>query len=500
MQSESLLIGHCPVVPPYFHPGPSTTHININHTNMGDHIYRTICGLLKGADACTKKKLLVKLREDINKDELSQTPTPDPDLVSYHPNYISDDVLLAELKLDFEDMKKEHFNNNIRTRNSTNKVGSVWIGSQPYSYTGSSHPANEMTNYPGTSKLMQTLNSDPRFKAYKNFNSCQGTYYKNGKVALSLHSDDEKQHLDLSCPIVIMSFGVTRNLTLYPKVALHKSKWEREKMDCVKTVEMEDLSMTVMWPGCQEALAHMVPRSDDTTGERISLSFRVALTEEDTPASGCDASSDDLFGTPTPSSPPTSASPPKKPTTLILGTSITKGLIGEKLTKRNNYCHNISGSGFKISNLDKELDDFYKNPDFLNCDIKKVIVSVGTNDIRYCKGDINHLKTPMKNLINKLRDYYSDNIQIFIQSVLPVKVTNEYTILNVKRFNSMLFNICRESKCFYLDVFRQFLTFDGHFNQSLFVDGCHLKSSCMGLLARSYIKVINRDVFNPLIT
>ena len=470
---------------------------------MDDHIYKTICGLLKGADICTKRKLLVKLREEIHEEELSQTPVPNPELVTYHPKYISQeqDVLLAELQLDFDNMKKTHFNkdSNRQTRNGASKVSSIWIGSQPYTYTGSSHPANEMNNYPGTSKLMNILNSDPRFSSYKKFNSCQGAYYKDGKAALSLHSDDEKKQLDLSCPIVILSFGDTRQLKMFPKETLHKSKRVRDSRDCIKTVDMEDLSMTIMWPGCQDALAHMVPRSDECSGERISLSFRVAITEEDTITEDCNASGEDLFLTP--SSP--SHSPvvlPKKPTTLILGTSITKGLIGEKLAKRNIYCHNISGSGYKISHLDKQLDEFYKNPDFANCDVKKVIVSVGTNDIRYCKGDINHLKTPMKNLINKLRDYYSDNIQIFIQSVLPIKVTNEYTILNVRRYNSMLFNICRESKCFYLDVFRQFLTFDGHFNQDLFVDGCHIKSSCIGLLARSYIKVINRDVFNPLIT
>ena len=127
-----------------------------------------------------------------------------------------------------------------------------------------------------------------------------------------------------------------------------------------------------MWPGCQDALAHMVPRSDECSGERISLSFRVAITEEDTITEDCNASGEDLFLTP--SSP--SHSPvvlPKKPTTLILGTSITKGLIGEKLAKRNIYCHNISGSGYKISHLDKQLDEFYKNPDFANCDVKKVI-------------------------------------------------------------------------------------------------------------------------------
>ena len=158
----------------------------------------------------------------------------------------------------------------------------------------------------------------------------------------------------------------------------------------------------------------------------------------------------------------------KKPMTLILGTSITKGLITHKMTRRNNACHNISGSGYKFSDLNRELDDFYREDKFPDCRVVKAIVSVGTNDIRNCKGVINHLKTPLTNLIEKLRLYYPD-IKIFVQSVLPVRIVNEFTVLNVRRYNSMLFNTCRERKCYYIDVFRNFLTVGGHFNEYLFV-------------------------------
>lgn len=65
----------------------------------------------------------------------------------------------------------------------------------------------------------------------------------------------------------------------------------------------------------------------------------------------------------------------------------------------------------------------------------------------------------------------------------------------------MLFNTCRSNKCIYIDVFRSFLTPKGHFNEALFVDGCHLKTRSLGILAHSFIRVINSpSMFNPLIT
>ena len=263
---------------------------------------------------------------------------------------------------------------------------------------------------------------------------------------------------------------------------------------------MDDGSLTTMYPGCQEALCHRVPRGTEKTGGRWALSFRSVIIEEPVPclsprAEESDTSAD-LFDAP---SCPSEPIKPKKPMTLILGTSITKGLLAHKMTRRNNACHNISGSGYKFADLDRELDSFYREDRLPDCRVVKAIISIGTNDIRNCKGVINHLKTPLTNLIEKLRFYYPE-IKIFVQSVLPVRIVNEFTVLNVRRYNSMLFNTCRERKCYYVDVFKNFLTAGGHFNEYLFSDGCHLKPGCLGMLARSFIPIINKDIFNPLIS
>ena len=448
--------------------------------------------LLMEADIPTKKLLLTQLHNDINKNPVSPPP-PSADLVSYCPKYVSkdkDEVLLASLAIDLEMLERKH----VHTVTTRPKPTSIWLGSTPYKYTGSSHPTIDMSSTPGIAELMNKLNGDKRFGR---LTSCLAVYYPNEEAALSLHSDDESEYLDLRYPMAIMSFGCTRTLEFYPKEDIGNAR--RKRVKPVKSINMDDGSLTIMFPGCQESLCHRVPRSEEKTGGRWALSFRSVITEEPSPSSPISEAIDtsgDLFDG---HSAPSESLKPKKPMTLILGTSITKGLIPNKMTRRNNTCHNISGSGYKLSDLDRELDNFYREDRMQDCRVVKAIISVGTNDIRYCKGVINHLKTPLTNLIEKLRVYYPD-IKIFIQSVLPVRIVNEFTVLNVRRYNSMLFNTCRERKCYYVDVFKNFLTAGGHFNEYLFSDGCHLKPGCLGMLARSFIPIINKDIFNPLIS
>ena len=177
--------------------------------------------LLMEVDIPTKKLLLTQLHKDINRTQVSSpppstsqvsSPPPSTDLVSYSPNYVSkdkDEVLLASLAIDFEMLERKY----IRTA-ARPKPTSIWLGSTPYKYTGSSHPTIEMSNTPGIAELMKKLNGD---KQFGRLISCLAVYYPNEEAALSLHSDDESEYLNPSHPIAIMSFGCTRTLEFYPK-------------------------------------------------------------------------------------------------------------------------------------------------------------------------------------------------------------------------------------------------------------------------------------------
>ena len=468
---------------------------SINTLNMEDLLGK-INSLLNEADSniakSVKKHLLSQFHNELKKDAIQYDLKSElPNLVQYFPGYLDtnkDEVLLANIEIELDKIMKE---NPSKININKSQTSSLWIGSVPYSYTGSSHPIFDLTNNPAISDTMDHLNKDERFGG---FNSCLLINYPDEHAALSLHSDDEKDQLDLSHPIAIIHVGGSRDLEFYPKSYLKSHR--HVKLAPVKTVSKEHGSLTVMYPGCQEALCHRVAKSSDKKPGCWALSFRKVPTEESS-AEASFHSAEISFNNPNRKKPVI----PKKPMTLILGTSITVDLKEEKMARRNNICHNISGHGHKIADIDKELDKFYKASDeFSDCQVVKVIISVGTNDIRNCKGNINHLKTPLTNLIDKIKLYFP-GVKVFLQSVLPVRIENEFTVRNVKRFNSMLFNTCREHKCFYIDIFRNFLTVGGHFNESLFKhDGCHLKIGCLGILARSFIRVINsREIFNPLI-
>ena len=92
----------------------------------------------------------------------------------------------------------------------------------------------------------------------------------------------------------------------------------------------------------------------------------------------------------------------KKNTSLILGTSQQVDIVESKLGKRGNVCINLSKSGNRIEHINKDIDKFYIQESD-NHNIKNIILDIGVNYIRYCTRGINHLKSPLTNLIFKLK-------------------------------------------------------------------------------------------------
>ena len=129
-------------------------------------------------------------------------------------------------------------------------------------------------------------------------------------------------------------------------------------------------------------------------------------------------------------------------TTLVLGTSIPYYLDYNKLSGSDGRTKvvNLCQRGAKISTLQNVLDDHYRSEDN-HANVNKIIISVGTNDIRNNKKhSVGHLYTPMENLVKKIKTYYPKAI-IYIQSLLPQRVQNAFTVSNVLGFNKLLFKI-----------------------------------------------------------
>ena len=121
--------------------------------------------------------------------------------------------------------------------------------------------------------------------------------------------------------------------------------------------------------------------------------------------------------------------------------------------------------------------------------VKRVFVSVGTNDIRYAKDGVNHLYSPMQNLLEKIKLYYP-NATVYVQSLLPQRVDNKHTVSNVLSFNKLLIKVCTVTQSMFLDILKNFLLPNMCRNTNLYCqDGVHLNYIGLGALARAYIYI-----------
>ena len=82
---------------------------------------------------------------------------------------------------------------------------------------------------------------------------------------------------------------------------------------------------------------------------------------------------------------------------------------------------------------------------------------------------------------------------------------HEYTIRNVEGYNKLLHEVCSYTSTYLLDIFSKFLCLNlqsrnYYRRESYFIDyrNIHPNKLGLGVLARSYIKLIHSSRFNPL--
>ena len=154
-----------------------------------------------------------------------------------------------------------------------------------------------------------------------------------------------------------------------------------------------------MHSGCQSVLQHrLLP--GNTAGSydhvRYSLSFRKHNPSSDFTAAG-------------PSSSPVLINSPLKspvrctPATLLLGDSFFARLDESKLGKSKKVVLNSAKGGNKIPDVLLTIDDFCNNDNNHQYVIDQVYVSVGTNDIRYCRNGVSYLKGELFSLLRKIK-------------------------------------------------------------------------------------------------
>ena len=359
---------------------------------------------------------------------------------------------------------------------SRRKVSSQWLIKSPHQ---TNLPSEDLDKFPHLSKLSSIVSSHT---GGSDFNSCIVNFYADGAARTRPHADDES-YMDQSCPIACVSIGQTRELGIFDK----------KDGQLVGKHTLQDGSLFIMNPGAQSNTKHQVlPMKSGPCGERFSISFRkIKYTEvkDEWP----------LVSKPS-ATLPQQTPPANCKTTLVLGTSIPYFLDYEKLSGSSGKVKvvNLCKRGAKISHLHDVLDDHYKKEE-PTVMVDKIILSVGTNDLHNNKkSTVGHLYTPMENLVSKIKTYYP-GVTIYIQSLLPLRIQNAFTVSNVLGFNKLLVRLCALNKCFYLDIFSEFLGVNMHINPTLFRhDGVHLSNKGLSVLARAYISKI-RGRFNPVV-
>jgi alkylated DNA repair dioxygenase AlkB len=141
----------------------------------------------------------------------------------------------------------------------------AWYGDEGAIYTYSN-----LTNHPlkWTPELL-AIKARAETIAQTNFNSVLLNYYRNGQDSMGWHQDNEPE-LGAHPVIASVNFGATRRFQLRHK--------KRKDLDTI-SIDLEHGSLLVMCGTTQECWKHQVPKTTQSIGARINLTFRLILQE-----------------------------------------------------------------------------------------------------------------------------------------------------------------------------------------------------------------------------
>ena len=194
---------------------------------------------------------------------------------------------------------------------------------------------------------------------------------------------------------------------------------------------------------------------------------------------------------------------------LLLGSSITEGVDGNMMSRKSRTVINLSTSGARIADVSKLAKDFFiENPESVD-KVDKIIINVGTNEIKYFNSQrfdvFKSFRSPLINLVKSLK-YMFHRAQIIFVPVLPFQRKYKYTAASVHQYNQLLLQVCEQYGCVYFDCFSEFLVrmvgpfgygerWD--FNQSLYWGNIHLNDNGLRVLCRALKYIIYGNACNP---
>ena len=171
------------------------------------------------------------------------------------------------------------------------------------------------------------------------------------------------------------------------------------------------------------------------------------------------------------------------------------------------HVKNIADGGATISKVLKQVEDFAgSNTDII---VDRLLISVGTNDIRHCQDGVDHLRGPLKQMCSRIRELYP-NTKIYFQNLLPLPCHDDNdwnTNQNVIYFNRILYNECVYRRFYYIQAFEEFILpwwnyWSPHIRNDSFFEGNGIHPSLnrgIAKLAKLYKYALHSKSFHPLI-
>ena len=159
---------------------------------------------------------------------------------------------------------------------------------------------------------------------------------------------------------------------------------------------------------------------------------------------------------------------------------------------------NFSESGAKIASITHMVESFKKHDE--NADnVDKIVLCLGTNDIKHSKNGVSHLRPQVFSLVNRIKDLFP-GVNSLVFSTLPMARVYNYTVHNCYAFNDILKEVCYKTNSYYVDCFDNFLTSDRFdINNLLYKDCYHLNKKGVGVLCSILKMVINCDYFTSIL-
>ena len=368
-------------------------------------------------------------------------------------------------------------------------------GEHPYSYNRESSKVTPtpLSESPVMTELLQSVNT----LLDTDYNSILVNKYRNYHTHLAPHKDDEPS-LDPSSPISGLSLGANRRMQF---------SYNKDKNKVKHTVSLTPWSLNTMMPGFQDLFYHSIAPGRNSVkkekGVRYSITFRrIIVQASDTiPPSLPNHHNADAGEEEEEKEEEEEEEIPvddkSSPDTLVFGSSLTKGMDEDLLSKHSKTFRVLSKPGAKVADIHRRIEGVASGAESIGIrDLGKVtavFLVCGGNDVGRLAKDsyIENVYKDYENLVSYTRTVFP-NAAINIVSLLPRRSSYNTHVDNMRKMNMWLHNFCLNNYIRFVNICSHFLTRTFLLNDKLFSnDEVHFSKIGISVLAKVLIGVAN---------